>query len=99
MKPKIVKKDDPKPKKDKSQSKRLKTFSSSEFSLWEEKSKAMMASATDLTNIKNEAALRRAYNNSALSQYASSKGNTSKLPVKKKKKVGPKTRTKVKKLE
>ncbi len=35
MKPKIVKKAESKPKKEKSQPKRLKTFSSSEFSLWE----------------------------------------------------------------
>lgn len=35
MKPKTVKKAEGKPKKEKSQSKRMKTFSSSEFSLWE----------------------------------------------------------------
>lgn len=58
-----------------------------------------MASATDLTQLKNDAAQRRAQNNSALSQYASAKGNSTRLPVKKKKKAAPKPKTKVKKIE
>lgn len=52
MKPKQAKKAEPKPRKDKAEKQRLRTFNSSEFSLWEDKNN-MVSSATDLAIFKN----------------------------------------------
>lgn len=68
MKPKGVKKADPKAKKDKTSQQRLRTFNSSEFSQWEEKNH-MLSSATDLALFKNQSIAKKRITNSALSQY------------------------------